>query len=101
MKTNEADTGRLVLRIVIAGAIGLWAAISLFLPSSTGVLIADAVLIVLSVGYGLGKRRFWIPLLIMTALSAIATGALEAWGVMLVWILLFAGTLYAKPAATA
>jgi hypothetical protein len=113
----EGRTGRLVVRIIIATIVALWAVIAMAVAGLgvpmrfAGVRYAawwfiplTAATLLVSVTYGLGSRRAWWAMLASSVLNAAALLYLAVLnrgpGAILgttVWWLIFLGTLYGEP----
>lgn len=98
------DTGRVVIRIISAVLIVLVSLLNAVTSGSTFVIAADLLVIVLAVGFALGKQLAGDILIVLLFLSALGYGYLwlgqgerGASVNTIIWALLFLGVWYGKP----
>src|SRR5690348_15069740 len=98
------DTGRVAIRIIVAVVTTLVSLAEAALTPQTFVILIDLALILIAIGFGLGKQRAGDICIVATLLVAVLSGYqwlvngdVSQSFIAVVWILLFAGTYYAKP----
>ena len=98
------DPSKVALRVIVATIIALVSLIELMTTPGMFVAGIDAALIVLAVGYGMGKRKagdaMAVATLLVCFLSAVAWESLQTsylGTTTIIWGLLFWGVIYTKP----